>query len=286
MKRQIIEINEEKCIGCGLCASACEQGAIQLIDGKARLVSDSYCDGLGMCLPTCPVDAIKLSEQEANPFDHERKGFAINDSEESHHECGCSGSAPVTFTNATHTNDSKENHQGCACSGSAPITFPNATDSEENHHECSCSGSAPIAFTSSTATQEADHFIQAEPSRSLLQQWPVQISLLSPNAPYLENANLLIAADCCAYAYGNFHNDFIKNKVTMIACPKLDSVEPYIEKLTAIFTNRHISSVTVVRMSVPCCGGLTHLVKKAIRNSCLPIPYAEVTITPDGNIQE
>lgn len=238
MKRQIIEIDQEKCIGCGLCANACQQGAIQVIDGKAKLVSDSYCDGLGMCLPSCPVDAIKLTEQDAKPFDQNRKGFATK---------------------------KKEEPSACGCPGTAAMAF-----------------GKPIASSPKIEVkkQEKEGEVQSQ-----LQQWPVQLHLISENAPYLEGANLLIAADCCAFAYGNFHQEFIKGKITMIGCPKLDDVEPYIQKLANIFATRNIASVTVTRMSVPCCGGITRAVKEALSLAGKVIPYAEVTITPEGKLQ-
>ncbi|MEJ8553004.1 ATP-binding protein [Tepidibacter sp. Z1-5] len=220
MKRQIIEINQEKCIGCGLCANACHQGAIQIIDGKAKLMSDSYCDGLGMCLPTCPVDAIKLTEKETVKFDQSRKGYATNKKKTSG---GCPGSASKIVKNTT---------------------------------------------------------------QSQLNQWPVQLKLVSPSADFWDNANILIAADCCAYSYSNFHNDFMKNKITVIGCPKLDDNQYYIDKLTEIFKTKNINSITVTRMSVPCCGGLVRAVKEAILNSNTKALYNEFIISTDGNITQ
>lgn len=245
MKRQVIVIDEDKCVGCGLCASACEQGAIQLIDGKAKLVSDSYCDGLGMCLPSCPVDAITLVEQEAKPFDPNRKGIAKQ--------------APQTTKTHDHASGS-----GCGCQGSAAKAISRPK----------------VNLAVKDQTPKASH--KAE---STLGQWPVQISLISPNAPYLRGADLLIAADCTAFAYGNFHAEFIKNRITMIGCPKLDHVQPYIDKLVTIFTTQDIQSVTVTRMNVPCCGGIVSFVKQALVLSGMPIPYHEVIITTDGHIQ-
>jgi NAD-dependent dihydropyrimidine dehydrogenase PreA subunit len=224
MKRQVIEIDEEKCIGCGLCASACHQGAIEIINGKAKLTSDSYCDGLGLCLPKCPVDAIELIEKETVQFDLQRKDYAIN---------SCVSSEPKTLK---------------------PLTGFNKPQVKEFH------------------------------SGSELRQWPVQLMLMSTKADYLKNADILIAADCTAYAYGNFHNDFIKDKVTIIGCPKLDDNNHYIEKLTEMFSINEIKSITVVKMSVPCCSGLTTGVKKAMLNSGMIVPYSEVTIAPDGSI--
>lgn len=231
VKRNVIEIDQDLCIGCGLCTKACHQGAIQLIDGKAQLITDSYCDGLGMCLPNCPVDAIKLVEKETAAFDESRKDFAL-----------------------------KKDVPGGGCPGSQQRSFTQLTSL------------APAAKPS------------AQPADSQLRQWPVQLHLVNAQAPYLQNANLLIAADCTSFAYGDFHNKFMAGKVTLIGCPKLDDTAAYLAKLTDIFRINHIASVTVVRMSVPCCGGLPRTVQEAIRQSGAIIPYAEVTITPEGQI--
>lgn len=231
MKRKIIEINKEKCIGCGLCANACHQGAIQIIDGKAQLMSDSYCDGLGMCLPTCPVDAIKIIEKETEEFDKSRKGYALKQNKGG----GCPGSKNELLKHKIDLNNTKE-----------------------------------------TSTQQN---LQSE-----LNQWPVQLKLASPMASFWDGADLLIAADCCAYSYASFHNDFMKGKITVIGCPKLDDNEFYIEKLTEIFKTKNINSITVTRMSVPCCGGLVYAVKEAMKNANLDVKYEEVIISTDGNI--
>lgn len=245
MKRQIIEINEEKCIGCGLCANACHQGAIQIIDGKAKLVSDSYCDGLGMCLPSCPVDAIKLVEKDTVEFDQSRKDYAVKQKQHKH-SGGCPGSANRILKPAS----------GCNCSGSA-----NEILNEKN--------------TRKSLPQELI---------SELRQWPVQLKLVSPMADFWDGADVLIAADCCAYAYGNFHQDFIKDHVTAIGCPKLDDNQYYIQKLTEIFKLNDIKSITVTRMSVPCCGGIVHAIKTALGNTGKTVPYREIIISPDGSI--
>jgi len=186
MVRKIIKIDEDKCNGCGLCVSACHEGAIGLVDGKAKLLHDDYCDGLGNCLPVCPTGAITFEEKEA------------------------------------------------------------------------------LAVTQ-------------------FKQWPVQIKLVPPNAPYFKNANLLIAADCAAYAYGNFHNEYMKNRITIIGCPKLDEVD-YSEKLTAILKMNDIKSITIARMEVPCCGGIEHAAKTALQNCGKLIPWQVVTFSIDGRI--
>ena len=224
MLRKIIKIDEEKCNGCGACASACHEGAIEMVDGVAKLTKEDYCDGLGDCLPSCPTGAISFEEREAKAYDEQ----AVKKSK-GNIPCGC----PSTV---------------------AKVIKPNE-----------------------------DAFFAQKPSFSRLQQWPCQIKLVPINAPYFEDANLLIAADCTAYAYGNFHNDFIKNHITLIGCPKLDGVD-YAEKLTLILKNNNIKSVKVVRMEVPCCGGIENAVKSALQNSGKFIPWQVITISVDGKI--
>ncbi len=236
MIRKIIKINEEKCNGCGLCAAACHEGAIGMVDGKAKLLRDDYCDGLGDCLPVCPTNAISFEEREAAAYDDA----------------------------AVKKNQMQKNN--------APADLP-----------CGCPGSNARAInhdTKVTAVEEKQTSVQAE-----LNQWPVQIKLVPVNAPYFENANLLIAADCTAYAYGNFHNEFMKNKITLIGCPKLDEGD-YSEKLTAIIKDNNIKSVTIVRMEVPCCSGIANAAKNALMNSQKMIPWQIVTISTDGKIIE
>ncbi len=230
MIRKIIKIDEDKCSGCGLCASACHEGAIKMVDGKAKLTREDYCDGLGDCLPACPTGAINFEEREAPEYDH----------------------AAVLASKA----EQKE-PLPCGCPGS------NAKKLERVPHETA----------------------HSETVESQLTQWPVQIKLVPVNAPYFDNANLLVAADCTAFAYGDFHRKFIKNHVTLIACPKLDEGD-YAEKLTEIIKRNDIKSVTVVRMEVPCCGGIENAVKRALQNSGKFIPWRVVVISTDGTILE
>ena len=231
MIRKMIRIDSEKCNGCGACAAACHEGAIEMIDGKAILTREDYCDGLGDCLPACPVNAISFEEREAPAYDENavlqnklrKSGAAL--------PCGCPGSQSRAIR-----------REDAACA--APAAVP-----------------------------------------SHLQQWPVQIKLAPVNAPYFHNAHLLIAADCTAYAYGNFHQEFMRGKVTLIGCPKLDSGD-YTDKLTEILARNDIRSLTIVRMEVPCCGGIEHAAKRALQLSGKFIPWQVVTITTDGRIKD
>lgn len=230
MKRKIIRIDEEACNGCGACAAACHEGAIEMIGGKAKLTREDYCDGLGDCLPACPMNAITFEEREA-PAYNEAAVLAAKKKKEAKIPCGCPG---------TQAKAIKRESASSASSTAAP---------------------------------------------SELSNFPIQIKLAPLNVPYFNGAHLLIAADCTAYAYGNFHHDFIRNRVTLIGCPKLDDVD-YAEKLTAILRHHDIKSVTVTRMQVPCCGGLENAVKRALMASGKLIPWRIVTISADGRILE
>ena len=214
---------------CGICVDACHEGAIELIDGKAKLTRIDYCDGLGDCLPACPMGAITFEEREAPAYD-EKAVLKAKVQKSAPLPCGCPGSQSKMLNS-------------------------------ENSKSCSVS----------------------EPISSKLSQWPVQIKLAPINAPYFDKANLLIAADCTAYAYGNFHNEFMRNHITLIGCPKLDNID-YAEKLTAIISNNNIKSVTVVRMEVPCCGGIEVAVKNALMASGKFIPWKVITISTDGRV--
>lgn len=244
MKRNIITIDENKCNGCGICINACHEGALQLIDGKAKLISESYCDGLGACLPECPTGAITIEEREADAFDEEAVKAKMESAKQSQDE-------------------KKPEKLACGCPGSHAKTIDRKVISRATSVKSPCQS--------------------AEKPESQLRQWPCQIKLVSPQAPYFDHAHLLVAADCTAYAYANIHEDFMKNKITIIGCPKLDDVD-YTEKLTAILKYNEIKSVTVLRMEVPCCGGIVHAVKNALIESGKMIPWSITTITTDGSI--
>lgn len=227
MIRRIIEIDDSKCNGCGACAAACHEGAIAMVNGKAKLMRDDYCDGLGDCLPACPTGAITFVEREAAAYDE----------------------AAVLASKAQ-----KEKEMPCGCPGSA-----------------------------AKAIQRQDSPAVSVYQQSQLRQWPVQIKLAPVNAPWFDGAKLLVAADCTAYAYANFHQDFIKGHITLVGCPKLDAVD-YAVKLAEILRSNDIHSITVVRMEVPCCGGIEYAVKRALQDSGKCIPWDVVTISTDGHI--
>lgn len=234
MIRKIIKINEELCNGCGLCVNACHEGAIAMVNGKAKLIRDDYCDGLGNCLPVCPTGAISFEEREAAPFDAEAVKENMKNMEKPKMG-GCPGSMARALRRDEHA----------AQKPAVPETAP----------------------------------------ESELMQWPVQIKLVPVNAPYFDGANLLIAADCTAFAYGDFHRKFIKNHITLIGCPKLDMGD-YAEKLTEIIRHNNIKSVKVVRMEVPCCRGIEDAVKRALIESGKMIPWQVVVISTDGRVVE
>lgn len=237
MIRKIIHIDEDKCNGCGICAHACHEGAIGIVDGKAKLLRDDYCDGMGDCLPTCPTGAISFEEREAAAYDE----------------------ASVL------ENKRKKEMQAHGM----------------KLHEGGCPGTKMRMLQQRSKAVEMPNTVPV----SQLRNWPVQIRLAPLKAPYFEGAKLLIAADCTAYAYANFHQEFIRGKVTLIGCPKLDSVD-YSEKLTEIIRQNDIESVTIVRMEVPCCGGLEMAAKKALQASGKFIPWQVVTISIEGEILE
>lgn len=259
MIRRIIEIDEQKCNGCGACAMACQEGAIAMVNGKAKLMREDYCDGLGNCLPACPVDAIHFVEREAPAFDEAavlraQQEQALSQGGTQAFAAGGSQAAAAGITQATPI--------AHGCPGSMARAFRRSLQEEQE----SVQGTADM---------------QNIVPQSMLQQWPVQIQLVPIRAPYFDGANLLIAADCSAFAYGNFHQEFIRNHITLIGCPKLDPVD-YSEKLRAIIEQNDIRSLTIVRMEVPCCGGIEYAAKVALQQSGKFIPWQVVTISTDG----
>ena len=242
MIRKIIQIDTDKCNGCGACANACHEGAIAMVNGKAKLMRDDYCDGFGDCLPHCPTGAITFVEREAAAYDEKAAAQKPLG--------GCPGSA----ARSVFHQPAPQMHHGC----------PGSQMRQMQHKPEPAGEDMPVL-------------------RSQLSQWPVQIKLVPVNAPYFDGAKLLIAADCTAYAYANFHQKFIRGHITLVGCPKLDDVD-YSEKLAQIIRENNIQSVTVVRMEVPCCGGLERAAKVALQNSGKFIPWQVITISIDGNI--
>ena len=260
MIRKIIHIDEEKCNGCGLCASACHEGAIDIIDGKAKLTRENFCDGFGDCLPNCPTGAISFEEREAPAYDE----AAVKAAQKKQNA--------MKVEDIMHIEDETKRREAMvahlAAGGNAPAG--------------GCPGSRMKQIHREENTQPDLHATGVRPV-SRLGQWPCQIKLLPTKAAFFEGAKLLIAADCTAYAYANMHEDFMKGKVTVIGCPKLDAVD-YSEKLTEIIRDNDIKSVTIVRMEVPCCGGLQRAAENALKASGKFIPWQVVTISCDGRI--
>lgn len=239
--RKIVQIDEEKCNGCGLCIPNCVEGALKIVDGKAKLVSDVYCDGLGACLGHCPQDAISVIEREADEFDEKAvEEYTKTSKKDEQHSCH-GGTEPAHFG---------------GCPGSAARQLGNRNSSDDQN----------IKVTSK------------------LGQWPVQLSLVAPNAPYFKGSDLLITADCVPFAYANYHNDFLKDKSVVVGCPKLDELDPYIAKLEQIIRINNLESITVLRMEVPCCGGMAYAAKTARDNAQTDIPIKVVTIGIEGDI--
>lgn len=241
--RKIVEIDEKKCNGCGLCIPNCVEGALQIVNGKAKLTKDVYCDGLGACLGHCPQDAISIIEREAEDFDEEE----------------------VEKYNSKKDKENINISQGSGCKTS------------------NLSGGCPGSRMRQFGTKNDDQNSNAKVT-SKLTQWPVQLSLVSPQAPYFMNSDLLITADCVPFAYGNYHNDFLKGKSVVVGCPKLDDIQSYTEKLEKIISFNDLESITVLRMEVPCCGGIASAAKIARDKSGINIPIKIVTIGVQGEI--
>ena len=242
--RKIIEIDEELCNGCGNCVIACAEGAIQIIDGKAKVIADKYCDGLGACIGDCPEDALKIIEREADDFDEEAVEELLKEQ-----KAAKKATEPIA----------------CGCPSTTLKTFPTAGKAEA----CGCTNHSQVATSG---------------GRSSLGHWPVQIKLVPPGAPFLRDADLLIAADCVPVAYPTFHADFLSGKAVMIGCPKFDNAEEYVEKLSQVFKVSGIKSITSVIMEVPCCSAMPVIVKKALAKADVEIPFKEVVISARGEI--
>lgn len=251
--RKIVNIDESKCDGCGLCIPNCAEGALKIIDGKARLISEIYCDGLGVCLGHCPQDAITVIERDAEEFDEKAvEEFLASEKQKNEHKCS-----------GGHHHD-----PGHSCHG------------EHKHaHHSGCPGSQMRQFN---ASREEDSDARVT---SKLRQWPVQLALVPPNAPYLEGADLLVTADCVPFAYGNYHNDFLKGKAVVVGCPKLDDTQMYVERLEEIIRANNLNSITVLRMEVPCCGGISYAAQTARENAGVNVPINIVTIGVEGTIK-
>ncbi|UCH90276.1 MAG: 4Fe-4S binding protein [Thermoplasmata archaeon] len=281
MKRKIIKIDDETCTGCGVCIPNCPEGALQLIDDKARLISDLFCDGLGACIGECPEGAISIEEREAEPYD-ERKVMANivkqgTNTIKAHlahlkdHNQDEFYNQAVDYLKEQNIDVPQEEDPQCGCHTEAPL-------------QCGCPGSAVQDLREEKTS--SDETAAALRAVSRLQNWPVQITLVPPSAPYFQNADLLITADCAPFAYPSFHSDFLKDKVLVIGCPKLDEVEFYKEKLAAIFSQNSIKSITIVHMEVPCCFGLRKLVDDAIKASGKDISLKTIVIGIQGDILE
>ena len=234
--RKIVKIDEEKCNGCGLCVPACAEGALQIIDGKAKLVSETYCDGLGACLGECPQGAITIEERAADEFDEKAAMLHQEEMKRTMEELPC----------------------GCASATVTQFERPETT------------GVAPIEATSQS---------------SMLGHWPVQLTLVPPTAPFLQGADVVLVADCVPFAYAGFHQDFIKDHAVLVACPKLDDFHAHLKKLTDILSHSSVKGLTVVQMEVPCCSGLTHMVKQAMQSAGKDVPLRDVTIGINGDLK-
>jgi len=288
VKRKIIKIDTQKCNGCGVCIPNCPEGALQVIDGKARLISDLFCDGLGACIGECPEGAIEVEEREAQKYDEARVMENISKQGEN-----------TILAHLKHLKDHNETgyyNEAVAYLKENKIPFPveevktfeKTCRDSENAAASSCPGSQIVDLAGVKAVNSPDNTSPESFStikqESMLSQWPIQINLIPPQASFLENADLLIAADCVPFSYPNFHSDFLKGKILMIGCPKFDDNKSYFEKLTEIFNIHNIKSVTVVHMEVPCCFALPNMVKQAIASSGKIIPFAQVNVSIKGKI--
>lgn len=271
MKRRIIKIDEEKCNGCGVCIPDCPEGALQVIDGKARLISDLFCDGLGACIKACPQDAMLIEEREAEPYDEYKVMENV-----------VKGGKNVIKAHLKHLKEHGENKLFDQAIDFLKKNDFDVPEIEEDKLPCGCPGTMQkqLKRTKSDSTQNNGVKISSQ-----LSNWPIQLKLLNPNAPYLNKADLLIAADCTAFSYPNFHGKFLSGKVLIMLCPKLDvDINSYVDKLADIFERQDIQSVTIVRMEVPCCGGVEMIVKEALDKAGKTMMIKDYTISLEGEI--
>ena len=271
MKRDVIRINEEKCTGCGECIPGCPEGALQVIEGKARLISDLFCDGLGACIGNCPQGAIEIEQREAEPYDENKVMENI-----------IMGGPSVIMAHLKHLSDHGQKdllNQAVDFLKEKNIDIPDYEKGES--FGCACPGSMAVDLSQKPETENEPQ-IKVSPE---LRNWPVQLQLLNPNAPYFKNADLLISADCAPFAYANFHQEFLKNKVLIILCPKLDkTIDMYVDKLTDIFEKQDVNSISIVHMEVPCCSGIEVIVRMALEKAQKDIPVTDYTVSIAGEI--
>ena len=281
MKRKIIRINEEKCDGCGLCIPDCPEGALQVIDGKARLISDLFCDGLGACIGTCPRGAISVEEREAEPYDEYRVMENI-----------VPQGNPVVLAHLNHLKDHHETELLSQAIEFLEKQYPDLIDLAGFHSRNTC-GDVSIGTSNCPGAVVRDMrsegkrkpLARKQHSESSLKNWPVQLQLLQPHAPYLKDANLLVSADCVPYAIADFHQRFLQDKILITFCPKLDrTINQYIEKLSTIFQDNPIQSISVVHMEVPCCSGTLQIIRQALKKAQRVIPIKEYTVSISGEI--
>lgn len=270
MLRKIVTIDEDKCNGCGLCVPSCAEGAIKMVNGKAVLAADNLCDGLGACLGECPQDAIRIIEREADEFDEAEVAKHLQESGKSPahghgHQHGHGHHAHEHHGHGHHDHH-KGKHHG---------------HHDSHSHGGGCPGSRAMSFAPTAVATAAE----SGSRQSMLAQWPVQLHLVPTSAPYFQDADLLIAADCVPFAYADFHKDFLAGKAVVIGCPKLDDNQFYLQKLTELFRNSSLKSITVVRMEVPCCGGIVMAARQALAASGKDIPFKEVTVGIQGGIR-
>lgn len=271
MKRRIIKIDEDKCTGCGICIPDCPEGALQIIDGKARLISDLFCDGLGACIKACPENAMTIEEREAEEYNEAKVMVNI-----------VRGGENVIKAHLKHLKEHGETklfEEAINYMKENDIEIPYVED--RDNLPCGCPGSMQRDLRKNHRSENNVTFNM----ESEISNWPIQLKLINPNAPYLNDANLLISADCVPFAYPNFHNKFLKNKILMMLCPKLDlDIDSYIEKLANIFENKNIKSISIVHMEVPCCGGVEMIIKEAMERANKNIIIKDYTISIEGNL--